>query len=263
MRDMERLQHELHAKLPAFQRKVERAIAIIEDVHEQTQETFYLAFSGGVDSTVLLDMLLRQERVDYILYGDDGFDYPETLEFIEQAKWRYHLDLRCIRCMQPWRDWCVEMSRPDLCNDPEALQAWGNPHNWHDTWDSLKDARNHGHGGVFLGLLASESRTRTYVLKGGSRPLYQVKSEGDMWHCSPLASWTKQDVWAYIVSRNVSYNPVYDKIAELGVSLERRRVAPLTCFRAMQYGSHQALKIGWTELYNKLCITFPRVREYT
>src|SRR5581483_2907210 len=127
-------------------------------------------------------------------------------------------------------------------------------------WPSLKHAAYHGYGGVFLGLLAVESRSRGYALKGGHKPLYQAASDHGMWHCSPLASWTKQDIWAYAISRNISYNPVYDRLAELGVPLERRRVAPLSCFRVMQYGSHgHILKNIDYGLYNKLSATFPKI----
>jgi phosphoadenosine phosphosulfate reductase len=263
MRDMERLQHELHASLPAFKRKIDKAKAIIDEALAVMPHP-YIALSGGLDSSIVLDLLYAQGiRLD-VLWGDDGFDFPETLQFLAATEERYGFRMQRIRCMQPWRDWCHEMDRPDLAHDPEALSAWGNPQHWDGTWQSLKDAPSRGsYSGVFLGLLASESRGRTYALKGGYQPLYQVASEQGMWHCSPLATFDKRDCWAYVTSKGIPYNPVYDRLAELGVPLERRRVAPLTCFRTMQYGSVVALKQGWPELYNRLCMTFPRVRSFS
>lgn len=155
------------------------------------------------------------------------------------------------------------MDRPDLADDPAALEAWGNPHTWDDTWHTLtRDAGAHGYDGVFLGMLATESRSRAYQLHDGHRPLYRVKSEQGIWHCSPLASWTKRDIWAYVVANDVPYNPVYDRLAELGVPLARRRVAALTCFRVQQFGSVAVLRSGWPDLYNRLAATFPHVRAY-
>lgn len=257
---MERLGHSFHARTRGFGAKVERTQKIIADALALDAH-FYCAFSSGVDSTVLLDMVY-QVKACPVLYGDDGWDYPESLAFLRETEARYNFPLKRIRCIEPWRDWCHEMERPDLADDPAALEAWGNPHQWDAIWQSLKDAPQDGYTGVFLGLLASESRSRSYALRDGWKPLYQVKSEHGMWHCSPLASWNKQDVWSYIVSRNLSYNLAYDKLAAMDIPLVRRRVAPLTCFRVMQYGSVVALRVQWPDLYNRLAATFPRVRSY-
>lgn len=261
MHDMERLHLELHAKLPVYKRKVDKARAIIDEALA-LNIVWYIAFSGGIDSTVLLDMLLGVHLP--ILTGDDGADYLETLQFLNSTEQRYGFELQRIRCLEPWRDWCLEMGRPDLAElGPEMDAAWINPHQWHHTWPSLKEAVHHGYSGVFLGLLASESRGRGYALKNGHKPRYQVASEQGMWHCSPLASWDKRDIWAYILSRDIPYNPAYDKLAELGVPLENRRIAPLTCFRVVQWGSVTVLRYGWPEMYNELSATFPKVREYS
>jgi phosphoadenosine phosphosulfate reductase len=262
MDELERRQHLLHSQLPAFQRKLTYTKQVIADALEVPGK-WYVAYSSGIDSLVMLDLIWQSGACVPVLWGDDAWDYPETLDFLTATERRYGFHLTRIRSLNPWRDWCVEMDRPDLCEDPAALSAWHNPHAWNDTWHSLtRDAPSHDYSGVFLGLLAKESRSRNYALRGGLKPLYQVKSEGGMWHCSPLAAWDKRDVWAYVVSRNLPYNPVYDKLAALGVPLERRRVAALTCFRVMQYGSVTAIRQGWPDLYNELASTFANVRSY-
>ncbi len=260
MHEAERLSHQLHARLPTFARKVEQAQTSIEEALG-CMHAPYVAFSGGIDSTVLLDLLFQAGYHLPVLWGDDGYDYPESLTFLRESEQRYGFHLQRIRCMQPWRDWCLEMARPDLAEDPAARASWGNPPLWDATWNSLKDASLHAYDGVFLGLLACESRGRRYALKGGRRVVYQVQGEGGMWHCSPLAQWSKRDIWAYAIARNLPYNPVYDRLAAYGIPCEQRRVAPLTCFRVVQYGSHVWLKSGWPDLYNSLAGTFPRVRS--
>jgi phosphoadenosine phosphosulfate reductase len=256
----DRMLFELHAKLSAFQRKVDWSRQIIEEALSKDIQ-WALSFSGGIDSTVLLDLLSLRDFQGRIQWGDDGFDYPETLQFLAETEQRYGLRVQRARCMQPWRDWCVEMYRPDLCEDPEALEAWGNPCQWDVTYSSLKDAPDIG--GVFLGMLACESRHRMYVLGNGHRTLYQVKNERQRWHCSPLATWSKRDIWSYVISRNLSYNPIYDQLAALGIPLERRRVAPLTCFQTVQYGSHAVLRQGWPALYQRLVTAFPVIASYS
>jgi phosphoadenosine phosphosulfate reductase len=264
----------LYAELPAFKRKVAVAQEVIAEALALRPERgpFYIAYSGGSDSLVVLDMVRQSKagRALDVLTGDDGADFPETLHFLAETEARYGLRLKRIRSLDPWRDWCLEMGRPDLAEAPDTPGAWMNPPGWDATWRSLtKDAPLHGYGGVLLGLLGrrrkegGESSTRWRILHGGNRPLYQVASERNIWHCSPLALWTKRDVWAYIASRKLAYNPVYDKLAELGIPLEQRRVAPLTCFRTLHYGSVVALRSGWPSLFNQLAATFPAVRAYT
>lgn len=263
MREMERRQHLLHSELPAFARKLDWTRQIIADGMHRIERPS-LALSGGIDSQVLLDLIWRAGYQMPVRWSDDGYDYPETIACLQLLVQAYQLDFHAVRNLHSWRIWCEEMDRPDLCDDPAALEAWGNPHEWHETRVSAQHEEHlQGYTGVFLGLLAKESRARGYALQGGYKALYQVKSECGMWHCSPLAAWDKRDVWAYVAAHNLPYNAAYDKLAALGVPLERRRVAPLTCFRTMQYGSVTALKSGWPELYNRLCKVFPRVRSYS
>ena len=258
--DMEKLGYLLHSKTNVFSRRLERAKSTIKDALA-TGARFYLSFSGGCDSAVLLDLLWTLGcRID-VLWGDDGWDFPETLRYLEETEARYEFRLLRIRCLSPWRDWCAEMGRSDLMATPD--QAWGNPAMWDETWDSLKEAAFHGYGGAFLGLLACESAARRRILDGGRRPLYQVEREHRGWHCSPLAGWKKEDVWGYIIGMELPYNPVYDRLAQLGLPLYQRRVAPLTCFRVTQYGSHTWLRMGWPELFNRLAETFPAVVRYS
>jgi len=266
LHEIEQLQHKLHAKLPAFKRKVECARAIIDEALA-LDVPFYIAFSGGIDSTCLLDLIWQVNPNSTVYWIDDGADYHETIQFVQDTAERYGFPQRCIRGVKAWKQWCIEMGRPDLIG--EAMDAaWLNPIvAWHGYWHSdaqyAKWLQSEGIGLVFLGMLACESSKRRMILKGGYRPLYQVKTEYGIWHCSPLASWTKQDVWAYAISNNLPYNPVYDKLAELGLPLERRRAAPLTCYKVAQFGSVAFLRSGWPGLYNMLSATFPKGREYS
>jgi phosphoadenosine phosphosulfate reductase len=261
MHEIERYQHELYAHTNGFKCNVERTRRVL---HEAllTMKNPYIAFSGGIDSTVMLDLIFSIGACP-VQWGDDGADYPETLRFLDETAMRYDFKLRRIANVKSWREWCLEMGRPDLASD---LSAWLHPPMEHDAvWETWEDRilQNPGYDGVFLGMLAIESRTRRIVLENGHKMLYQVAREQGMWHCCPLASWTKRDIWAYVVSQELAYNPVYDKLAAMGVTLERRRVAPLTCFRVMQYGSVVHLRQGWPDLYMRLAALFPKVREYS
>lgn len=146
--------------------------------------------------------------------------------------------------------------------------AWLNPiSSWYGEWLSDRQyprmLNERGYGLCFLGMMASESNNRHFILRKGYRPLYQRGEFGE-WSCCPLAAWTKQDVWSYIAMRDLPYNAVYDKLAELDIPLKHRRTGPLTCFRIMHWGTHgYVLKHVDYEMYNKLCAIFPKIREYS
>lgn len=267
MIEAERRQHLLHSELPAFARKLDWSLCIIEDALARCKP-WYLGFSGGIDSTVVLHMLLSRHDIVDVCWGDNGWDYPETLHFLRETEERYGIHIKRYRAVESFQDFAREMGRPDLAEDYDAPGAWDNPREW-DAIHLLKDTSFDGYDGVFLGLLGTrgkrggESRARFLQLRGGHRPLYQSASDRDTWHCSPLAAWTKRDVWAYVARYQVPYNPVYDVLARLGVPLEKRRCTELTCYRVAHYGSFAHLRQGWPALYNRFATTFASVRQYS
>ncbi len=265
----EHLQSLLHAHRPAFAQRVATARAVIDEALAIPGVRFYLAFSGGVDSTVLLDLLRQHPRANDIdiIWGDNGWDLPDTLAFLSVTEARYGFRLIRMRTVESFQDFAREMGRPDLADDPNTPGAWGNPCQWDGEW-WLKDTSFAGYDGVFLGWLGTErmrrgeSHKRVFALHHGYRPLYQVARDHHVWHCSPLASWTKYDVWAYVAQHNLPYNTAYDKLAEIGVPLARRRVSELTCYRVVQFGSHALLAQGWPATFNAFAAVFPQVRTY-
>jgi 3'-phosphoadenosine 5'-phosphosulfate sulfotransferase (PAPS reductase)/FAD synthetase len=72
---------------------------------------------------------------------------------------------------------------------------------------SEKLQRKLGCDTLFRGLMASESRRRTFTFLDYGF-LYTVK-EGYL-YSSPLSIWTDTDIWEYIKQNNVPYAPLYD-----------------------------------------------------
>lgn len=276
MDEMERMQHDLHAKLPAFHRKLDWTRQLIADALGRMERP-YIAFSGGNDSLCVLDLLSTAGHHIPVHFGDEGWDFPETIAFLHACEARYGFTLHLVRDLNAWRVSCQEMGRPDLAETPDAPGVWGNPFTtWEFAWDRRRPHLypHMTHDGCFLGLLAAESRARRIVLRGGTRPLYRATTaEGrpirtpdgreHEWRCSPLAAWTKRDVNAYLVSRGIPYNPIYDRLAALGVPLERRRIAALSYFGVARLGSHAVIKHLAPDLYNRLAALFPAIREYS
>jgi 3'-phosphoadenosine 5'-phosphosulfate sulfotransferase (PAPS reductase)/FAD synthetase len=62
----------------------------------------YLAFSGGTDSAVLVDLVYtRTEHRPPLVYVDAQNDYPGTLEHVRAVAARYHAEIHTIRSQKP------------------------------------------------------------------------------------------------------------------------------------------------------------------
>jgi len=246
----------LYARLRPFQRLVDRTLTDIEHMLSAVSDGWIVAFSGGKDSTVLLDLARRVDANLPAIFVDSGAEYPETLAFVSVTPrvTTYHPELSLLEMYRMVDQWGhVGGEYPD--------------HHW--PHGSIKRCmieepmrrvrRDLGTAGNLIGLRADESSRRT-LLRRTRGKLFQV-ADGQ-WRGYPLFDWTTADVWGYIASRELAYNAVYDRLAELGEPREQWRVAPYAGGSAIGFGRWSALKRGWPELFNRFAAEFPEVRSY-
>jgi len=218
--------------------KIEWSRTVIEKALH-TFEHPSLAFSAGKDSTVLLH-LLRQYRPDIItIYGNTTIEFPECVTFAQVLAREWGLNYYeakpevtfwWVVREYGWplmgktfgvggvahkssreRFFAVLEERGELAGD-YAIQAevpLSSPCcTLLKARPSQKLQKRLGVDGVFLGILAGESRQRTFnFLDYGE--LYWAKSQ-KVWKCHPLAIWTDEDIWAYIRRFEVPYAKLYD-----------------------------------------------------
>ena len=79
------------AELPDYQawplnRKIDRALEWIGKGFEVSRHKQAIAFSGGKDSTVLADLIVKHfpEEKPYCIFGNTGVEYPESLRFARE-----------------------------------------------------------------------------------------------------------------------------------------------------------------------------------
>lgn len=221
----------LDAKIAWAHERIERALAQLERPS--------VAFSAGKDSTVLLHML-RQHRPDIqVIYGNTGIEFPECVKFAHRLRDDWQLNYAEARPeVSFW--WVVEHYGWPLMGKTFGVGGVAAKSSREKFFDEL-DARGEligdyaiqaevpissacctflkerpseklqkqlGVDGVFLGIMASESRRRMFnFLQYGE--WYQVQSQR-LWKCHPMAIWTDDDVWAYIRRYSVPYASLYD-----------------------------------------------------
>ena len=70
--------------------KISRTERLIQEWYEAFNGEVYVSFSGGKDSTVLLDLVRRNYPEVPAVFANTGLEYPEIRAFvktIENVKW--------------------------------------------------------------------------------------------------------------------------------------------------------------------------------
>ncbi|MDE6946318.1 MAG: phosphoadenosine phosphosulfate reductase family protein, partial [Anaeroplasmataceae bacterium] len=171
-------------------------------------DVFYVAFSGGKDSIVTLDIVQRAlpHNSFKVLFGDTGMEFPDTYDTVAI------IEKECNRQ-------CIEFIRAKSDLDPHCTwKQFGSPSKvtrWccsvHKTSPQILALRNNLDkidftGMAFVGVRASESATRSeydYISLG-------EKHKGQ-YSCNPILEWNAAELYLYVYSENLHLNEAYKK----------------------------------------------------
>lgn len=149
-------------------------------------EGYYLAFSGGKDSTVLYD-LVKKSGVNYDAhYNVSPIDPPELLKFIKgtypEVTWEYNA-----------RGFWKIVVQKGL---PTRINRW--------CCEILRESGGVGRK-VLTGIRWDESAPRK------QRKFVELCATKRKYTVNPLLDWTEEDIWAYIKGNNLPYCSLYDE----------------------------------------------------
>ena len=219
-------------------------------------ERFYVAFSGGKDSSVLFHLVMQEaiqrHKVVGVMLIDFEAQYAETIAHANEMfdLYRDHIDLHWI-CMpmllrnavtnyEPrWTCWEEEKKdlwireKPEECkteNDyPFAL-----PEMEFEEFITLF-GEWYGQGektAAFIGIRADESLHRycavaTWEKRGltfdGHR--WTTKTVADTYNIYPIYDWRTEDVWRFHAKHpTLPHNAIYDKMHLAGVPISQQRL---------------------------------------
>lgn len=249
--DFPSLRFSLRAKLPVFKKRLARA----EDCIKKFQDMggrWYVACSGGKDSVVLAHLVNTIAPGTLVWSEKDDMDYPGEREYLAGISAKY--------------GWSLEIASPsvslwdvigtfDTCED---LHSRGTSFS-DQFFYSLVAEQESKYDGAYLGLRTQESRGR-FINYAVRSDIYQRKNGKHT--CTPLATWEAEDVFAYLVSREIPIFDVYFKTLFVGGDpCKIRKSWILPSGRAAQ-GQALFLKHYYPEIFDRLRKICPEVNSY-
>jgi len=198
-----------------LQPKIAQANEVITEALNKSDNPV-VAFSGGKDSIVVLDLVRRINLKVSGVFCNTGNEYPETIEFVRS--------LDNIVWLDPIKSFwqCVkEYGMPVI--KTKAKRHGNQCCNFLKEKPAIDYYTENDVDLVFTGLTADESRSRMMVLKRMSEKIYDDDEKVIGWipkaylnktenrfKCHPIAFWSEAEVWTYIKWLRISYNPIYD-----------------------------------------------------
>lgn len=239
----------MHAKSTNYKRKLSESMRTIENAMTKMSRPA-IAFSGGKDSHVVKCIAQEIDPSVPIHFGHEQWILPETEALIASTDGiiKTALPDSHAEWLSVWQDKDEVPSDVRYIDPALGLNEFNYERSMFD-WD-----------GKFLGLRADENKHRRVLLH--TRGELYFCQRHDMWECNPIAFWSTWDVWAYLIDNEIEYNKAYNKLATLGVPIERRRIGPLAQEKVLGFGQMTILKRGWPELFNRFAAKHPEARSY-
>jgi len=164
---------------------------------ERFAPRFTMATAFGPEGMTIIHMLAEIAPDTPIFNLDTGYQFQETLELRERVKQRYGVE--------------VELKKPDLSVERyEALH--GGPLYETNPNQCCFDRKIKVLREAIRGIHAWASGIRRDQSPDRARaPIVAWDKKFDVVKVSPLANWTKKEVWQMIVDHDIPYNPLHDQ----------------------------------------------------
>lgn len=273
----------------SLQKKIQVTQTRIIEWYKYYNGNVYVSFSGGVDSTVLLDLTRRVYEDIPAVFVDTGLEYPELREFVKtidnvtwlKPKLSFHevvkkygypviskevsnviygarkgQDHRLARINGKFLD---KYGNPSQFNCEKFRYLMGAPFKisdkccYHMKIAPIKKYEVKTNRQPVIGTMACESRQRlmTWLEKGCN------SFNLDNPTCKPISFWMQQDILQYLKITGIPYASVYGNIVNNQNILSTTGVKRTGCMFCM-YGVHletkpnrfQIMKATHPELYN-------------
>ena len=205
--------------------------AILERAFQRFGERLAMTSNFGAEGLVVIDHLHRIAPRVPIIYLDTGFQFPETDRIKEELRGRFDLNI-------------VE-HRAELTVE-EQNRLYGEKLYERDSRACCRMRKVEplaralrGYEGWVAALRRDQSPTRALIR------VVEWNERHNLVKINPLATWTRAEVWGYIETHRLPYNPLYDDgYASIGCAPCTRRVEPTAHERSGRWDGVVNLECG-------------------
>ena len=191
-------------------------------------DVFYVAFSGGKDSVVALDLVQRAlpHNKFKVLFGDTGMEFPDTYKIVEEIE--QHCKDAKIEFLRAKSDFDPKVTWREFGPPAQTMRWCCSVHKTAPQIILLREYTNNPHfrGMAFTGIRGDES---------ASRSEYEGISHGEKvrgpYSCHPILEWNSAELFSYIYERQLLINDAYKK----GNSRAGCLVCPLATSKNMYF----------------------------
>jgi len=236
----------------------------------ETADDFVVMFSGGKDSTAVLNVTLEVAREMKrgpvkVFFGDEEAISPDTVDYVRRVYNRPDVEMfwccvptkhrnACSRRLPWWYAWAPE-DEDKWCRPlpPESMN-----HNhfpdvprtaYNDQLGYYFPAEKHGTISILFGRRTQESliRYRMITAKRGFEAFIRADNTWKhIYRCDPIYDWKTEDVWIGPLEHGWDYNRTYDLFHRVGVPVVNQRVTP-------PFGEEPSANLWfWKKLYPDL-----------
>lgn len=166
---------------------------------KQFQPRLMMATAFGAEGCSIIDMLAGIDPTVTMINLETGYQFAETLALRERIKDRYGIEVEYIRPEQSVAEYEAEHGgplhgiRPDQCCHDRKIRP-------------LREAVSRINPLAWISAIRKD-QTADRAVAG----VVQWDAKFGLVKVNPLYNWTKKDVWAFIMKRDVPYNPLHDQ----------------------------------------------------
>jgi phosphoadenosine phosphosulfate reductase len=186
---------------------------------------------GGASGMALLDLALPIDRSIRVFFVDTELLFPETYALVQRVEERYGIAVEAVKprlsvAAQGARHGDALWSRdPDACCDLRKVEPLSRYLADVDAW--------------MTGIRREQSSTRSGL------PITAWNEANGVVKVAPLADWTRDDVWAYVMEHDVPVNTLlHDGYQSLGCTHCTARTAPGQGERAGRWAGFAKTECG-------------------
>lgn len=202
--------------------KIDESIALIRKGEKlalalNPEDGYFVGFSGGKDSQVLLDLVKRAGVKYKAYYNVTTIDPPENVRFIRQ----YYPEVHFIHPRQTFIKMIEKKGLPTMvsrwcCAELKEKSGAGNVILTGVRADESNKRSKYNEVAIKSNRIEHSDRSKKHTIEEIEQNEHRCIKGKDAIMIYPILNWTERAVWQYISDNNLPNNPCYDIAGRVG-----------------------------------------------